>query len=480
MKKMKFKCKLLTDIVLSQTSSSEGNQQTLDFIPGNNFLGIVAQKIYALLPSEDSGDIFHSSKVRFGDAHPSAGVIRGLKVPASMYYPKMQKASEACYIHHLIENEDEVQELQLKQCREGFYIFDDDKKKGLPVSYMKNFALKSAYDSDTRRSKESCMFGYESLPSSMEMYFEVESDLSDELNLRIEETLIGIHRLGRSHSAQYGLVEISAFDFAEPTSVKSNSGELVSVYADGRLIFLDDNGCPTFQPKPAAFGPEVEEILWAKCQIRTFNYSPWNGKRHTYDNDRCGIEKGSVFVVRCSSFPKQSKYVGSYNNEGFGKVIFNPAFLTSMPNTNGKAAYRLEEKQDKKPLENKIEGKIIANHPLFVYLETNVSKSKTKSTIHKTVQSFVNDNSNDFKNERFSSQWGAIRSFAMIESDPQELKAIIKQYIEHGVAKEKWEEFGRKKKLLDFLDKHLSDDLQSYIIQLSSIMAKKCKNNQEE
>ena len=38
---MKFKCTLLSDLVLNETSSSEGKQRCLDFIPGNNFLGIL-------------------------------------------------------------------------------------------------------------------------------------------------------------------------------------------------------------------------------------------------------------------------------------------------------------------------------------------------------------------------------------------------------------------------------------------------------
>lgn len=101
MKTLKFKCKLLSDVILNQKAASEGANNTLDFIPGSNFLGIVAAK-YA-----DFGDaameVFHSGKVRFGDAHPVCkghDVMRTLRVPASMYYPKPEKASEVCYIHH--------------------------------------------------------------------------------------------------------------------------------------------------------------------------------------------------------------------------------------------------------------------------------------------------------------------------------------------------------------------------------------------
>lgn len=80
-KRMKFKCTLMSDLIISQTSSTEGNQKTLDFIPGNNFLGIVAGSLYDKdkLTNEQQLAIFHSGKVRFGDANPSAEGIRGLK-----------------------------------------------------------------------------------------------------------------------------------------------------------------------------------------------------------------------------------------------------------------------------------------------------------------------------------------------------------------------------------------------------------------
>ena len=36
-----FICTLLSDVILSMHSSATGIKETLDFIPGNNFLGIV-------------------------------------------------------------------------------------------------------------------------------------------------------------------------------------------------------------------------------------------------------------------------------------------------------------------------------------------------------------------------------------------------------------------------------------------------------
>lgn len=82
--------------------------------------------------------------------------------------------------------------------------------------------------------------------------------------------------------------------------------------------------------------------------MRTFQYAPWNATRQCFDTDRCGIEKGSVLVVKCTGdTPTISpRYVGSYQNEGFGKVLYNPAFLEAAANDQyGKAVYQLKKKE---------------------------------------------------------------------------------------------------------------------------------------
>jgi len=136
MKVLQFRCKLITDVIINQKAATEGNQESLDFIPGSNFLGIVAQSLYREDNYAEASIIFHSGKVRFGDAHPAISTIRGLRVPAVMSHPKDDK--EVFYIMH------DNKELQLKQCRLGFYSFEDN--KGSEISVDKSFAIKSAYD----------------------------------------------------------------------------------------------------------------------------------------------------------------------------------------------------------------------------------------------------------------------------------------------------------------------------------------------
>ena len=476
-KTLKFKCTLESDLVLSQTSSSEGNQKTLDFIPGNNFLGIVAGKIYKE-GSPESLELFHSGKVRFGDAHPSVDGIRGLRVPASMYYPKLASASEECYIHHLTDHSNsDIKAKQLKQCREGFYAFGET--TGKPVGTKKNFTIKSAYDSEVRRSKDGQMFGYESLPEGLVLYFEVESDMDETTNRLIVESLVGNKNIGRSRSAQYGLVNIKKEDYQEIESSEKtftrDEKRYATVYADGRIIFLDENGEPTFRPtaKDLGFMGKDDRIDWSKSQIRTFQYSPWNGKRHSYDTDRCGIEKGSVFVVACEATPTESTYIGSYTNEGFGKVIYNPAFLDG--DASGKASFTLAEKDDAPVLPKK---EVLPDTPLFRYLKKQQEKAADTQSLYADVNEFVEKYGSRFKGKQFASQWGSIRNIAMVIPEETAIPTAINTFLNHGVAKSKWEEAGRKEALERFMEK--TDNIRDRLINLASEMAKLCRKEENK
>lgn len=476
MEKMKFKCTLLSDVIISHNSSTEGNQYSLDFIPGNNFLGIAASYIYKEV---NAMDVFHSGRVKFGDANPSIeGECRGLKVPNVMFYPKLKKASEECYIQYLIPHPDakEIKGLQLKQCREGFYAFGDG--KGKPIHFDKRFAIKSAYDSEQRRSEDGLMFGYQSLPEGLVLYFEIESDLDEVTNKHIAAAICGTRNVGRSRTAQYGLVKIEEATYKEIVSTANtfnrDGKRYATVYADGRLIFLDENGEPTFRPKACDLGfvGDSDKIDWSKSQIRTFQYSPWNGKRHTYDTDRCGIEKGSVFVVECASTPSASTYVGYYKNEGFGKVIYNPVFLNGR--VDGRADFLLEEVAEYK---TPVEEQKPSNTLLFQFLKKQQAKAGIMKSLYQDVNDFVSKNGSCFHGEKFASQWGSIRSIAMIAPDEAKIPEMIHDFLNHGVAKEKWEERGRRKALEAFME--TTDNIRERIINLASEMAKKCREEEK-
>ena len=472
--KLQFKCTLLTDVVLNQKSATEGPNHTLDFIPGNSFLGIVASKCY---DSVDAMKLFHSSKVKFGDAHLSTGDIRGLKVPAVLFYPKLGRLSDNCYVHYRVPNlsAEAVKALQLKQCRSGFYVFDDEAKRASLLSAPKSFAIKSAYDKQNRCSKDAMMYGYESLDKGSVLFFEVlfADDAADCVDA-VRDALVGVCRVGRSRTAQYGQVRIEPCEYRQTVSAKEVCGELVSVYADGRLIFLDEYGRPTLKPTADDLGLPGGEIRWDKSQIRSFAYAPWNFKRRAYDAEHYGIEKGSVIVV---SVPRPikiaSEHVGQYQNEGFGKVIYNPAFLQA--DDEGRSTYRFDDASSSTASApcSKPTPLSATDSTLLALLRSRRKDEDDSSEIYRRVNKFCKDNQAAF-GKGFASQWGNIRSIAMAGKHG-DVRREIEEYIGHGVTSNEWSKKRRKAVFMEFMDSFAADErlLRRAVVNLAAEMAKK-------
>lgn len=475
MKTLKYKCTLLSDIILTQNAGTKTQQGTLDFIPGNAFLGIAASKLYGTLSQEKSLEMFHSGHVRFGDAHPLSGNIRSLRIPAVYYYKKGENLfDDGAYIMYNWNPDD----AQPKQCRSGFYTFDND--SALEIKTDKSVAIKSAYDRDKRRSKDEQMYSYESLRKGLELGFEVEID-NDSFEKTINEALIGKRHIGHSKTSQYGLVNITADEqLVTSNSREAGTEEFATVYADGRLIFIDkDSGVPTFQPtvEELGFGSKAT-IDWERSQIRTFQYAPWNAKRQNPDTDRCGIEKGSVFVVNLNGTqsPSDSRYIGVYQCEGFGKVIYNPAFLDS--DEEGRVPITFTKSEADKGTRSE-DIFIPANSLNTCLLQVVKSRllSDHQNENYKIVNDMVNKLLSTFKKngEQFASQWGYIRNLAEKSSDFTSFKNDLREYLDKGVAKDKWE-FKKQELYTQIKNETVNDtNWRDIMINLSSEMAKKCK-----
>ena len=164
-------------------------------------------------------------------------------------------------------------------------------------------------------------------------------------------------------------------------------------------------------------------------------------------------------------------------NEGFGKVIYNPFFLAGNSNEQGRALITLAEKEQKVlPTPNSPNP----HSPLIAFLENKKQTVESNQTVYQLVQDEVKILDPYFKKGKFASQWGSIRSLAMITPDSQQLITAIDAFLSHGVAKDKWEEQNRKGRLDDFMANHEREDLQSIMINLASEMAKKCKAREED
>lgn len=464
-----YKVTLLSDVIIQQSSATTGQNTTLDFIPGANFMGIAANKLYKEMGiCEETYRIFHSGEVRFGDANPGIGTHRCSRVPLAMYHPKFNPVESECYIHHAIADFNALASIQLKQCRTGFYDFTDC-TKATPVPIGKTLALKSARNKDTRSSKVGQLFCYQSLDKGSIFYFDIEAPA--ELEDKIEQALVGVRGLGRSRSAQYGSVMIEPSIFQGPECTPNETGEVV-VYADSRLIFLDQYGLPTCQPKASDFGisDAGAYIDWSRSQIRQFSYSPWNYKRQCFDAELTGIKKGSVIIIKgATSSLSGRNTVGDYKTMGFGCVLYNPDFLAAQPDGNGRGKVVFSSHISEETVPERL-----ADTPLVKYLQSRKSAEEIILETFRVVNSWVRKNGGNFCSIQMSSQWGQIRSLAMEGGSKDEIREKINDYLSHGVAKPRWDKFSRRNELLAFIDNELNEEnVQMGIINLASEMAKK-------
>lgn len=508
----KFKCTLISDIVLSELAATEGIQRTLDYIPGNVFLGIVAGKLYGNIDPQLAMDLFHNAKVRFGDAYPmitddtipAKPGKRAIKVPASWYVKKGDGINDQIYIHHKMPEKGLVIDDKLEpttQLRDKFIVKEDNSQFS-EIKTEKNFAIKSAYDSEKRRSMDQQMYGYQSLEAGMKLCFQVDfDDTIDDISMNeVIAILLDNHTVGRSKTAQYGQVIIDELNEEE---IDKGFDELISLepdktflYAESRLLFIDeDNGQPIIPVDGKYFKIVGAKIDLNLSQIRTFRYAPYNSKRKSRDADRFGIEKGSVICINRAITSEEiediKKGIGLYLNEGFGKVLINPEFLkTANEATQGDSYFNfvVATPPDSPVLELK---EITPKDKLTLsYLNRALKADEDQQKIYTLVNDFVEKNKSLFEksNEQFASQWGTIRTKAMQANskqalldtlflkakDKDEAKTIKEGFLVSGQSATKWKD-AQKRNLKDFLN-GLEDAIAlKTMINLSAEMAKKCK-----
>jgi hypothetical protein len=259
------------------------------------------------------------------------------------------------------------------------------------------------------------------------------------------------------------LIEKTEKQYSLPSVFSGKKGDEVTIYADTPLAFFNEYGLPRYEVKAEDFGL-TGIVCWERCQLRTRQYSPWNGKRKTRDADRLVIDKGSVFVIHltgdCTS-DKMQQGVGAFRNEGLGQVIFNPSFLKGDETGNlyglklkNKTVIPQKQKLDTPDNNAKLSP---AENLLNKLLENEAAKDKARRNNYDLINGFIQNNGRAFK-EISNSQWGNIRQKAFeARGDKNYLLKVLfgkdkKGYLMHGQMAELWERKGRRKKLEDFIE----------------------------
>jgi hypothetical protein len=475
--KLYFKCTLLSDIVLTSRSASEGFHESLTYIPGGKFLGIVASKLYAASSQQQALDLFHNGVVRFGNAQIAINHQPSYATPFAWFTDKL-KEDKKVYLHHKISDTIRTNllktGLQLKQERFGYI----DANAACIAKMKQGFSIKSAYASDKRKSLDENMYGYHALKAGSDFLFTVELPEKSNYESLITEALTGKKRVGRSRTAEYGLVNIQrceqSFKELKHEVVEGNS---VLVYADSDLCFFDKFGFPTTEITAKDLGLEEGEIDWGKSQIRYRKYQSYNSHRLQTNEDRMVFEKGSVIAVKVEDSGKYQNipdWVGSLNNEGFGRIICNPPFLnSSIESIAPPEEYKLEKVQKKfivssGGLDNQVLN-LVSQREGFIDKDAKIEEE---------VKTFFGDNKDNF-NGISKSQWGAVRGIAKSTANRKNFLELLfhqdvndekrsKGFLRRGVAAKNWN--GKADLLENFAT--AAEESQSVIIKLASKMQK--------
>lgn len=337
---------LLDEIVVSRASATAGQHRCLPFIPGATLLGALASRLY------DAGDprmydLFHSGRVRFGDARPlAAGRHATWPVPLAWHSDKGGDAPHTSdrWRPHAITSLVAVDLRdsgfrQAQQIRDGFVGETDEH-----VRPLTRYRMKTAIAADTGSAAESQLFGYEALARGQCFRARIAADDAGLLELLRVQPGSVLH-LGRSRFAQYGRVRVHAAAPPAPAAPPhlpllelDGAWHLVLWLASDLAVRNFTTGMPSFTPTLADLG--LDDLLAGapaadKTFVRTRRYRPYNATRGGHDLERQVISAGSVLGYRLDRRPdpaaddrlaaRLGAGLGEHREAGLGEIMLDPA-----------------------------------------------------------------------------------------------------------------------------------------------------------
>ena len=473
--KLSFQCRFLSDVILNASSATASVSETLDYIPGSKFWGMLIQEAYRREDEQliQALQAIGSTKIRVGDAHPMVETSQQcLKVPRCFFNKKTNKSD--VYLDFLLDEYTrkalrEEPPVQLKQMRKEYIIYQEEKGIFHSLNLDKKLTIKTAYDRNKRRSKDGQMYNYEALPKGSKWLFDIEIAEEEKDLISFVQSFFArgkSKRLGKSRSAEFGQVDIVPYgdasiqkeEFVEPYEISIEglaSKKLVALYAESRVAFIKD-GQVTAEPQLDvildALGIEDKgaKICLSANYMSSTVYSPWNAYRNARDADRWLLDKGSVFFIELSEKAKPLPkviWLGGFQAEGFGKLLVNPSFLNAK-HIGVKSAAELRASKDSEPLtrskfleqqsfqihkqEDKVElietaafVEIGAGDELLVdLLEQEQLDHSSSRQLSKRVESFRR-NYLKYLEAISASQWGQVRNLVTHFSRKSELEKIL-------------------------------------------------------
>lgn len=327
-----YSLKTLEPVIVSKTTATINNHQGLDYISGSAILGLVAGSVYRQYAdqSELTWSLFHSGEVQFGPCYPVVESQLSLPTPASWHYEKGQVAiQDGLYLGKAITNHtcyERKNSTQYQQCRDGFVT-----GAGQASDIKTGLTTKTALDRSNGSVKDGSLFSYCYLEAGQTFIGWVEYDSQEQLTL-VKEALLGKRRIGRSRSAEFGLVSIVEAALNEVhEEVKQKDSLVLWCLSDCEV--LNQQGLPSLTPDLSDLMRGAQgELDRTKSFIRATSVSRFNQARLGIDSEQVLISKGSVLVFKNISitseqlFQLETKGIGINRQQGLGWIKVNPAW----------------------------------------------------------------------------------------------------------------------------------------------------------
>ncbi len=320
MKRQGFKLTLLTDVVITANSATQGEHEALDFIPGSLIRGSAISNT----GSEFKPELFFSGKIRFHNAYPMAqNGEMSIPIPSSFHKRKLGDQT-------IFNGVFDLPEEQVEQMR-GNYMSGNQK-----ITVDTTYRMKTAIDRNKGyTSQDSQLFGYQSIKAGTTFgcFIDFDDDVKTEDMEKIIKGLTSNYiRLGKSRSAEYGLVKAEKLNTTSDYKQGQPEGNKTVIYLASDLC-LEENGIYVTRLKPEHFGlANGTAIDWKHSFVRIRKYSPWNAFWKGRMRERQVIRKGSVITLTGSVDPaklkaKFEKGFGLFREEGLGRLLVNPSFI---------------------------------------------------------------------------------------------------------------------------------------------------------
>ena len=429
---------LLDDVVASERPATEGGHASLDYLPGAMLLGAAAARLYARLPRNDAYRLFHSGKLRFGDATPLVDALPCWPMPLCWHEKKTEPATvgdrlEAGKVRNL-QFGAYADGVQPKQLREGYVRVD-----GRRLTVSKALRMKTAIDPETGRVQNSQLYGYEAMLAgqSFGARIEADDDLPAALWDGLVDTLLTIETLllGRSRSAEYGRVraERTAKPLLPPPSAHPAQPGMLTLWCMTDLALLDERGQPTLEPTPARLGLERGTLDWDRSFLRFRRFAPWNAHRGCYDLERQVIRRGSVITLDGVDPPLTESErqhllmgIGLYPELGMGRVCLDPRLLADATPVFEKAVDA--ESNTRAPAHR-------PDHPLIAWLEASQQRGAERGDAERQAKRLAPELAKRYDLARAfvgladdlpigpsPAQWGTVYEHARVANDLATLK----------------------------------------------------------